>query len=56
MDKLRKENERLRTDLQVIKEELEKLLKLANEKMAPRHVHFHLDRKRLLTLQVVNAM
>lgn len=30
MDKLRKENERLRTDLQVTKEELEKLLKLVH--------------------------
>ena len=50
MDKLRKENEKLRTDLQATKEEVEKLLKLANRKMAPHHVHFHLGKVNLLTL------
>ena len=32
MDKLRKENEKLRTDLQATKEEVEKLSKLVNGK------------------------
>ena len=54
MDKLRKENEKLRTDLQATKEEVEKLWKFvtcnSNRKMAPHRVHFHLGKVNLLTL------
>ena len=53
MDKLRKENEKLRTDLQATKEEVEKLSKLVTYKsqdLAPHRVHFHLGKVNLLTL------